>query len=562
QARLLLAGAALCSNARLEQRNGAGGWQVVGDPTEGALLVAAQKAGVGSNQIGAMAPRIHELPFDSRRKMMSVLLRWSVPDLLPNPQSYVVFTKGAPLEVLRRSRHLLADGQLRCLSESDRAEVVAANDTFAGLGLRVLGIGFRTGGAELADGVPALLEQELTFVGLVAMLDPARPEVEGAIRQCRGAGISVTMITGDYGLTAEAIARRIGLVTEAATIVKGDDLDTLSEESLRDLLVGSDTKSGLIFARVMPEQKLRLVQAYQGLGHVVAVTGDGVNDAPALRAANIGLAMGGSGTDVAREAAEIVLTDDNFATIVRAVEQGRAVYDNIRKFLTYILASNVPEIVPFLAMVAFGIPPALTILQILAVDLGTDMIPAMALGAEPPEQGVMERPPRPKDQPLLDVPLLLRAYAFLGVIEAVASMIAFLSVWQGYGYSFADLQSVTPAILARTADAATMLHYQQATTMALAAIVACQIGNVFACRAEVGSILGRGLFSNRLIWIGVVTEISLLLAVVHLPPLQRVFDTAALTPLQWLSLLVWPPLLVAAEELRKLVVRRWQRASR
>jgi Ca2+-transporting ATPase len=305
---------------------------------------------------------------------------------------------------------------------------------------------------------------------------------------------------------------------------------------------------------MMPEQKLRLVQAYKDLGHIVAVTGDGVNDAPALRAANIGIAMGISGTDVAREAADIVLIDDNFATIVGAIEQGRAVYQNIRKFMTYILSSNVAEVVPFLAMVALKIPPALIIMQILAVDLGTDMVPALALGAEPPEVGIMQQPPRSKKKPLLDWSLLARAYGFLGLIEAAAAMTGFLAVWWSHGVAIADLQAVSPAILSHSADATTTALYQQATTVTLAIIVACQDGNVFACRSEYTSIFKLGFWSNRLIWVGIVIEWILILSIIYLPPLQKIFATAPLTSFQWLALLLFPPLILASEELRKMLI--------
>jgi len=273
-----------------------------------------------------------------------------------------------------------------------------------------------------------------------------------------------------------------------------------------------------VFARVLPEQKLKLVQAYKDLGHIVAVTGDGVNDAPALRAANIGIAMGKSGTDVAREAADIVLIDDNFATIVGAIEQGRAVYQNIRKFMTYILASNVAEFLPFLAMGLLKIPPALAILQILAIDLGTDMLPALALGAEKPEAGIMQQPPRKKSKPLLDRSLMLRAYCFLGLIEGLVGMTGFFLVLWTHGYRIAELQAVSPAILSHSASAATMAIHYQATTVTLAAIIACQDGNVFACRSERLSIFRLSFFSNRLIWIGITVEWTLILSIIYSNP--------------------------------------------
>jgi magnesium-transporting ATPase (P-type) len=266
--------------------------------------------------------------------------------------------------------------------------------------------------------------------------------------------------------------------------------------------------------------------------------------------------MGMSGTDVAREAADIVLLDDNFATIVGAIEQGRAVYQNIRKFITYILASNVAEVLPFLAMVILKIPPALTVMQILAIDLGTDMVPALALGAERPEAGVMRQPPRKRTQFLMDTPLLLRAYGFLGLIEGAVGLLGFLIVWWSHGYDFAKLQAVSPAIFAHSANTATLAVYSQAMTLSLAAIVACQDGNVFACRSERVSIFKLGFFSNPLIWLGIASEWMLLLAIIYLSPLRKIFSTAPLAPWQWLLLLGCLPLLLVAEEIRKQLAPR------
>jgi magnesium-transporting ATPase (P-type) len=415
--------------------------------------------------------------------------------------------------------------------------------------LASLALAARKGERELLEKISGQLEQDLTFIGLVAMFDPPRTEVKKAIAQCHQAGISVTMITGDYGLTAEAIALKIGLVEGKARVVTGEELGHLSEAQLRQLI--HHRRQQLIFARVMPEQKLQIVKAYESLGHIVAVTGDGVNDAPALQAANIGIAMGISGTDVAREAADIVLLDDNFATIVKAIEQGRGVYQNIRKFMTYILASNVAEIFPFLVMVIFKIPPALVVLQILAIDLGTDMIPALALGAEQPKTGIMQQPPRKKSLPMLDRSLLARAYGFLGIIEALLGMSAFFAVWWSHGYSFTELQTVSGAILSHSADPTTRAIYQQATTATLATIVACQDGNVFACRSERTSIFKLGFLSNRLIWLGIATEWILILCIIFLKPLENIFGTAPLEIWQWLLLLICPPILLGAEELRK-----------
>ena len=577
--KLLLAGSALCSNARLNHPARSSQWQEIGDPTEAALLVAALKSGLNLEELQRQLKRTQEVPFDSRRRMMSVVLQRSSDDSalgfeLEEQSSnlktltapflktstpinrdaqtfpYLIFTKGSPLDVLQHCQQILRDGHPKELSAAERAEVITANDAFASRGYRVLGVATQQKEERPSQDAQEL-EQNLIFVGLVAMIDPPRPEVADAIAKCHQAGIQVTMVTGDYGLTAEAIAKLIGLVDGKARVVTGEEMGHLSDAQLRQIL---QQKSGLVFARVMPEQKLRLVQAYIAMGHIVAVTGDGVNDAPALRAANIGIAMGMSGTDVAREAADIVLIDDNFATIVSAIEQGRAVYQNIRKFITYILSSNMAEFIPFLAMVFLKIPPALVILQILAIDLGTDMLPALALGAEEPEAGILLQRPRKKSKPLLDKSLLLRAYCFLGLLEGLAGMTGFLLVWWANGYGITELQAINSAILAHSANATQMAIYYQATTVTLAAIVACQDGNVFACRSERISIFRLGFFSNRLIWLGIAVEWVLILSIIYVPPLQKIFMSAPLSALQWSMLILCPPLILMADELRKQIV--------
>jgi potassium/sodium efflux P-type ATPase len=554
KAQLLLIGAALCSNARLVHLTAPSRWQEIGDPTEAALLVAAAKAGLNLEHLQQQLPRLREVPFDSRRRMMTVVLNWQAADLWSDTSPYLAMTKGAPLEVLKHCQTILCDGTPQELTQVAWDHVVKANDHLACQGFRVLGLAARKGSQELLDLPAQDLEQNLIFIGLVAMFDPPRPEVPEAIARCHQAGIKVTMVTGDYGLTAEAIARNIGLVVgERVRVVTGETMGQLSAAQLRQTL---KYRGGLVFARMSPEHKLRLVQAYKDIGEVVAVTGDGVNDAPALRAANIGIAMGLNGTDVAREAADIVLTDDNFATIVVAIEQGRSVYQNIRKFMTYILASNVAELVPFLAMVTLKIPPALIVMQILIVDLGTDILPALALGAERAEAGTMQLPPRAKSKPLLDRSLLLRAYCFLGAIEATLGMLGFFLVWHSYGYDLAKLQAIAPTILSRTADPTVTLIYAQATTMTLATIVACQDGNVFACRSERTSIFRLGFFSNPWIWLGIATEWMLIISIVDLPFLRRVFSTSPLTVWQCLLLLLCPLILLGAEEIRKMWFRQ------
>jgi Ca2+-transporting ATPase len=557
QVKLLLTAAVLCNNAVLQPPKAGTRWKLLGDSTEGALLAAAIKGGLNPDEIRRLSPRASEVPFDTHRRIMTVIVRWNLPELWSAKSSYLVFTKGDPQEVLKRCVLLLENGQARELTGEDRKTLMSTYDGFASDGYRMLGIAFREWDGGLQNPDAGEVEEGLTFIGLTAMMDPARPEAGEALRRCKEAGIAVTMVTGDYGPTAKAVARRVGLASADTPVITGDEIEAMSRGELEKLLSAG---SEIVFARVNPEQKLNLVQAYKSLGHVVAVTGDGANDAPALRAANIGIAMGVSGTDVARGAADIVLLDDNFSTIVAAVEQGRTIYANIRKFMTYILTSNVPEIVPFIAMVVLGIPPGLTILQILAIDLGTDILPALALGSEPSEPGIMVQPPRRKNKPILDISLLMRSYGFLGIIEALGGMLAFFSVWWRHGYSLAEMRLVTPALVSGSADAATVAVYHEATTMTLAAIVIAQIGNVFACRSESASIFRHG-YSGSLIWTGIAVELALIMAIVYLPPLQEVFRTAALSWTQWAALLVIPLALVLAEEARKSLVRRRMKPS-
>ncbi|HLE08853.1 MAG TPA: HAD-IC family P-type ATPase, partial [Thermodesulfobacteriota bacterium] len=376
------------------------------------------------------------------------------------------------------------------------------------------------------------------FIGL-AMFDPPRPEVKDAINACKNAGIKVVVATGDYGLTAKAIADEIGIRGDAK-VVTGEELAYLSHGDLRGML----EKGAVIFARVTPKDKLRLVTALQDNGEVVAVTGDGVNDAPALKKADIGIAMGLRGSDAAKEAAEIVLMDDNFATIVEAVREGRAVYSNIKKFVTYIFASNIPEIVPFIAFVIFKIPLPLTVMQILAVDLGTDILPALGLGVEPPEKGIMDAPPRPMGKRLLDFKTLAVAYLFLGPIEAALSMSAFFFAYWARGWGIG-------VPLASTGEV-----YLAATTMSFAGIVASQIGNVFACRTERESVFTAGFFKNRFILGSLAAELALAIILIYLPFLERTFGFSPLTWKDWAFISAFPPVVLGAAELRKAFRRR------
>jgi magnesium-transporting ATPase (P-type) len=350
-------------------------------------------------------------------------------------------------------------------------------------------------------------------------------------------------------LTAENIARRIGIIQGSQPrIINGPELDTLDNKALMKALEGE-----VIFARVAPTHKLRIVSTFQEMGYVVAVTGDGINDAPALKKADIGIAMGIAGTDVAKDAADIILTDDNFASIVSAIEEGRAVYANIKKFTTYVFTSNAPEAVPFIlfAMSRGRIPLALNIMQVLSIDLGTDIMPALALGAEKPELNVMEKPPRDPKVHLVDKFLLIKAYAFLGVIQSVLAMFSFYFIYwtNGYQGQWFDLPSQGAL-------------YRSAITMTLATVVATQIGNLFAQRTERVSFIHSKPFTNRLVFVGIATELALVCAIIYLPFLQHLFGTAAFAPSNWLLLLGLTPVLLLADEGRKAFLRWSERRNK
>jgi Ca2+-transporting ATPase len=532
--------AMLCNNARLvppspEQPR----WTCLGDQTEAALRVLALKGGLDEETLTQSYPRVHELPFDARRKRMSTIHQ--------HRGAIVAFVKGAPKEVLQLCTHIQKNGEVVPLDADTRADILVANDDYACSSLRVLAMARQEMTSRPDVYLPETVEQNMIFLGLVGMMDPPRPEVASAVQTLNSAGIRMVMITGDYGLTAESVARRLGMLkTISPRIMTGTDLDSLDDA---DLLNRLDEE--IIFSRMAPEHKLRLVSAFQNRGEVVAVIGDGVNDTPALRKADIGIAMGITGTDVAKEAADVVLVGDNFASVVHAIEEGRAVYDNLRKFITYIFASNIPEILPFIITALFRLPLALTVPQILAIDLGTDLLPALALGVEKPEPGVMQRPPRRRTQPLVDGKLMLRAFVWLGGIEAILCYVGFFLVYYLAGYSiiingssimFSGLPSGYVYILATTA-----FH---------AGVVIAQIGNAFACRTETGHVRHMGWFSNPYLLLGIAFEVILIVILIYVAPLAEVFNHMPLPLYYWLGLSLFAPLLYSLEWGRKFLTRR------
>jgi len=533
---------AACNNAQAATTTAA----ATGDATEIAMLAAAAQLGADVDREARERDRRRAFHFDPALKLMSTVDE--------RDGQLWVDAKGA-LEALapRCTRIVWSDGEERPLGPSERTEVERLADAYASQGLRVLGVAQRR--LPAADEPPTRREQaerDLCLIGLVALLDPPRAEVAGAVAACHEAGIRIVVITGDNGLTAAAIAHRVGIAGEHPTIVGGDELERMDDAELDTLL---HTGRELIFARSSPEAKLRIADALRAEQHVVAMTGDGVNDAPALRRADIGVAMGRSGTDVAREASTMVLTDDNFATIVTAIAAGRRVYDNIRKFILYIFAHATPEVTPFLVFALSGgaIPLPLTVMQLLAFDVGTETLPALALGREPAEPGLMQRPPRRRSESVIQPPMLLRAWLFLGLISAVLAMAGFFYVLLDAGWHPGD-----------PTGAGDPLHhaYQQATTMTFFGLVAGQIGTAFAARTERASLRSVGVFTNPLLLWGIAFELALSGLLIYAPPFQALLGTAAL-PLGTLLIAAPFPFVVwGADELRRWLLRRRAAARR
>ena len=501
--------------------------ELKGEPTEMALYRSAREA--LENLPGT---RVREFPFDPDRKRMSTVTEMGGTNF--------VLTKGAPESILSVCTHARVDGGTVPFDEALKQEATHLFHRLMDKGLRVLAFAEREVRLGEDASTKETAELDMVFAGFIGLEDPPRPEVPGALRKCREAGIRIIMITGDASRTAVAIAREIGLVAGDPVVVEGAEFTRLSDHDLRAVLANPE----VLFTRMTPKYKLRVVNTLKEQGERVAVTGDGVNDAPALKRADIGIAMGIAGTDVAKESADMILLDDNFATIINAVEEGRTVYDNIRKFIAYIFASNIPEAVPYLTYILFRIPLPLTIMQILAVDLGTDMLPALALGSEKPTPGVMKLPPRRPEERLIGLALISRAYLFLGIIEAVACMFGFFWVLRGGGWIWGQNLALTDPL------------YLQATTACLTAIIVTQMANVFACRSLRESIFTIGWTTNRLIFLGLAVELGLQFFIVYHPWGHAIFSTAPLPFSAWLVLIPFAVALLLAEETRKFAVRR------
>ena len=533
---------ALCNGAKVEppsdrNRN----WSVIGDPTDGALLVAALKYGQIVEELVNEKPTIDILPFSFERKRMSTIHQLN--------EDIGVYTKGAPRSILDLCNRILIDDKEEPLTEENLRGIEQRIHEFANEGLRVIASAYKI--IPKDDYNKDNAEKDLIFVGLAGMRDPPRAEVKDAVARARQAGIKTVIITGDYGPTAQVVAQEVDIVKkESCQVIRGTDLEDISDQAIVDEV----KKGNVIFARVSPEQKLRIVKVIKQSDEIVAVTGDGANDAPSLKEADIGVAMGASGTDVAREAADIVLLNDSFASIVKAVESGRAIYENIRKFIVYVFSHNWAELIPFILYALLGIPLPLLVVQVLAIDLAIDVIPSLALSREPPEAGIMQEPPRSIKERLFTRRVLLRS-VFIGAIIAAGAMIGCLHVWADSGWQFGmpvpvNWQFGVPGI---TADPA----YLKGVTMMFAGIVVAQTGNVLVCRTSKQSIFKTSLAKNKWIIWSIIAQLSILAVLIYVPLMQQIFGTTPLSLMDWLYLLALALVVIAAEEIRKFVIRRF-----
>jgi Ca2+-transporting ATPase len=535
---LLLIGGALCNNASIKLEKGDDS-EVLGDPTEGALVVAAARMGLSKKELEHIFPRVAELPFDSQRKRMTTIHRYGeavselpfppnwFQDLSPENDEkppFLLFAKGAVDALLPLSKGVLVEKKVEPLDRDRHEQISSANNQLAQKGMRVLGVTYRYL-RELPAGGNAenTAERDLVFIGMVGINDPARPEAKEAVATCKTAGIRPVMITGDHPLAARHIAQYLG-ISNGDRVLAGHDLAGLSIEEL-----GAELESASVFARVAPEHKLNIVQALQNRGHIVAMTGDGVNDAPALKKADIGVAMGITGTDVSKEVSDMVLLDDNFATIVSAVEEGRVIYDNIRKFIKYLLTTNSGELLVMLVAPFLGMPLPLLPLQILWINLVTDGLPALALGVEPAEQNIMRRPPRRPNESVFSHGVG-RHILWVGVIIGLIPLLTGFWYWRS-----------------------SAIEWQ---TMIFVTLTFAQMAHVMAIRSERYSLFTIGVLSNKALLGAVLSTSVLQVAVIYVPFLNDLFKTVPLSAEKLAYCLVLSSLIFWIVELEKLVMRR------
>jgi Ca2+-transporting ATPase len=523
---------ALCNDANLEKETGTEQWIIKGDPTEGALIVAAAKAGLWKEELEVSAPRVSEIPFSSERKCMTTIH-------LVSGKEKIAFMKGAPEIVLNKCGEIYANGKVRKITEKDRAELSEVTEAMATKALRNLGFAFK----ELPESAVTFderIERDMIFVGIMGMIDPPREEVKDAIRLCKSAGIKVVMVTGDHRLTATAVAKELNLLSENETegrVLTGMELDQMSDEKLAEIV-----ENIVVYARVLPEHKTRIVKAWKARGQIVAMTGDGVNDAPALKLADIGVAMGVTGTEVAKEASDMILTDDNFASIVKAVKEGREIYDNIKKYLTYLLRCNIMEIivifvpiicVPLVAGAKIAIPDsviALTAVQLLWVNLTTDGLPAMALGVDPGDPDLMKRKPRDPNESVWTTDVKL----YLTITPIIMSTLLLF----GY-FTYQPWLGQAQLIEART--------------QLLTAMVLMELANAISARSLKYTAFRAGIFKNRFLWYAVLSSFGLQLFILYAPGIRTIFGVTSPGPLDWAFAILFTAITFSSLEISKYI---------
>lgn len=534
----LIEASALCNNAKLNPPSDRiGRWTVLGDPTDGAFLVLAHKCDFNVAQALIKNPRIGLLPFDSKRRMMTSIHMSSDGEI-------VAYTKGAAEDVLSRCTDIFSDNGIIPMTAEMRAAILRQINDFAGEGYRVLAVAMRVlpkGSSEITTSV----EERMTFLGLVALLDPPRPKVEMAVHEVKRAGVKVIMLTGDYEFTAETIAKRTGILTSSDyVIVSGSELSRMKDEEIAKML----REKEVVIARVTPEQKLRIVQILKSMGETVAVTGDGVNDAPALLAADVGIAMGVGGTDVARESSDMVLLDNNFVSIAEGIRLGRSIFDNLRKFVYFVYTHNMAELVAAIVFILLHVPLPLTAVQVLAIDLLLDVAPSLSLIMEPPEPGVLTKPPEKVRRRLIDAGILLRSF-YIGLFVSTIGILSAFDIWSEAGWVFGQNIVADPMVYAR------------GTTAVMFAIAAGQLGNIFAARTSTASAFTLNPLRNRWLFIGILAQQGILLAIVYVPFLQQLFGTAPLHLTELLSLYLLAPAVLLLEEIRKFFARKMMRGD-
>ncbi len=507
----------LCSDAKLTETDE--GYKVLGDPTEGALVTLAEKAGIRQTDINEKYPRIEELPFDSDRKMMTTFHENFIPGKV------VSFTKGAPDILINRSSSIYLNGEIVPFTEDLKQKVLDINSQFSREALRVLALAFRQYDSLPEEITTEAIENNMIFVGLVGMIDPPREEAKEAIRKCKNAGIKTVMITGDYKDTAFAIAKQLGMAEHESQAMMGQELDSLSDEELQEVV-----KEKRVYARVSPEHKVKIVEALKKNGEIAAMTGDGVNDALALKKADIGISMGITGTDVAKNTAEVILTDDNFASIVAAVEEGRIIYSNIKKFVFFLLSCNIGEVLVIFLSILLGFEVPLLPIQLLWLNLVTDSFPALALGMEKGDPEIMDVPPRDPDEPILDKDMI-KALVVQSIAISVATLGAYLWGMKTYGTE----------------------NLVYARTITFTTLITAELLRAYSSRSLNHSIFKIGVFSNKTMVRATSLAFALLLAVIYIPALQPIFDTFTMGLRDWVMVLIFCFIPLVSGELYKVI---------